>query len=87
MPGKCRARDLVYGVKATIQDNDVKRYQGQAVNFKNRHYKHKHALKYEDSQEATALSRLCWGGWGGWGGRGVGVVGLVWRKKRTFTPP
>lgn len=60
MPGKCRARDLVYGVKATTQDNDVKRYQGQAVNFKNRHYKHKHALKYEDSPEATALSRFVW---------------------------
>ena len=44
-----RARDLVYGVKATTQDNDVKEYQGQAVNFKNRHYKHKHVLKYEDS--------------------------------------
>ena len=25
MPGKCRARDLVYGVKATTQDNDVKK--------------------------------------------------------------
>ena len=26
----------------------------------NRYFKHKHALKYEDSPEATALSRFVW---------------------------
>ena len=52
MSGKRRARDLVYGVKVTALDLDVR-----AVNFKNR-LRRKHTLKYEESQEATELARF-----------------------------
>ena len=59
VPDACKAKEVVYQADVHT-DKEMMTYYGQALDFKERYYKHKGSFKNEDSPQATALSRHIW---------------------------